>query len=81
MKINKFFTTKAIICYLLLSTVACATKEGNTDQQVDANTSNVPYKGIVVIKVKDCEYVLWENGYGSDMEHYEGCKNPIHDCR
>ncbi len=33
---------------------------------------------IEIIKVRDCEYVLWHNGYGSDMEHYEGCENPKH---
>jgi hypothetical protein len=31
-----------------------------------------------IIKVRNCEYVLWYNGYGSDMEHYEGCKNTEH---
>ena len=33
---------------------------------------------IEIVKVRDCEYVLWHNSYGSDMEHYEGCENPKH---
>lgn len=32
---------------------------------------------IEVIKVRQCEYVLWHHGYGSDMEHYGGCSNPF----
>jgi hypothetical protein len=31
-----------------------------------------------IVKVRDCEYVLWHNWAGSDMEHYEGCDNPKH---
>lgn len=31
-----------------------------------------------IVKVRDCEYVLWHNGYGSDMEHYADCSNPAH---
>ena len=30
---------------------------------------------IEIVKVRGCEYVLWHNGYGSDMEHYEDCNN------
>ena len=33
---------------------------------------------INIVKVRDCEYVLWHNGYGSDMEHYADCSNPNH---
>lgn len=33
---------------------------------------------IEIVKVRDCEYVLWHNSYGSDMEHYEGCENQNH---
>lgn len=33
---------------------------------------------IEIVKVRECEYVLWFNGYGSDMEHYEGCENAKH---
>ena len=33
---------------------------------------------INIVKVRNCEYVLWHNGYGSDMEHYEGCQNQEH---
>ena len=36
------------------------------------------YATIELLKVRNCEYVLWHNGYGSDMEHYEGCKNTEH---
>ena len=33
---------------------------------------------INIVKIRNCEYVLWHNGYGSDMEHYEGCQNIEH---
>ena len=33
---------------------------------------------INIVKVRDCEYVFWHNGYGSDMEHYADCNNPNH---
>lgn len=33
---------------------------------------------VYISKVRDCEYVFWHKEYGSDMEHYEGCTNPIH---
>jgi hypothetical protein len=33
---------------------------------------------IQVVKVKDCEYVLWDDYSGVAMEHYEGCQNPQH---
>lgn len=31
-----------------------------------------------IVKIRNCEYVFWHNGYGSDMEHYEGCENKEH---
>ena len=48
----------------------------NSDAQVYLSA----YSGLAVeiMKVKDCEYVLWHNSYGSDMEHYEGCNNNKH---
>ena len=33
---------------------------------------------IELIKIRDCEYVLWENVNGLDMEHYAGCMNTEH---
>lgn len=33
---------------------------------------------INIVKVRDCEYVFWHNGNGSDMEHYADCNNPNH---
>jgi hypothetical protein len=36
-------------------------------------------KDLVIVKVRNCEYVLWHNNYGSDMEHYEGCQNKEHE--
>lgn len=34
--------------------------------------------GIYIINVRNCEYVIYERGYGSDMEHYADCQNPNH---
>ena len=31
-----------------------------------------------VVRVRDCDYVILHKGYGSDLEHYAGCENPIH---
>jgi hypothetical protein len=28
-----------------------------------------------IVKVGKCQYVLWYNGYGSDMEHYGACEH------
>ena len=33
---------------------------------------------VEIVKIRDCDYVFWENGYGLDMEHYAGCVNPDH---
>jgi hypothetical protein len=34
--------------------------------------------GIYIVTVRNCEYVIYERGYGSDMEHYADCQNPNH---
>lgn len=36
------------------------------------------YAEFQIVKLRNCEYVLWHNGHGSDMEHYAGCTNPQH---
>ena len=34
-----------------------------------------------IFQIGECEYVFWQYGHGSDMEHHAGCKNPIHEKR
>ena len=72
MKYLKSIPTKAIICYLLLSTVACATEQN----EIDTN------RGLKVIELDDCQYWYREGLLGySYLAHKGNCKNPIHDCR
>lgn len=61
---------------LTVLVVSCCTPASNQDD----GTPREYYESgrLEIIKVRDCEYVLWYNGYGSNMEHYEGCQNPNH---
>lgn len=45
------------------------------EQPAEVRLNNTEYGSIEVIDVRGCQYVLWHNGYGSDMEHFEKCKN------
>lgn len=36
---------------------------------------NFKDQNISIVKVGKCQYVLWYNGYGSDMEHYGACEH------
>jgi hypothetical protein len=56
--------------FLLVGCNIPTKKERKKESEVD---------GLEIIKVRNCEYVLWFNNYGSDMEHYEGCKNKEHE--
>ena len=31
-----------------------------------------------IVKIKNCEYILYRNLKNDDLEHYAGCHNPIH---
>ena len=62
-------------CTLLLAVLFSCTPEQKIQEDIEKEkyTSNTE-----IIKIRNCEYVLWHNGYGSDMEHYEGCTNVEH---
>ena len=70
-------TLKTLISYILLLTLLSSCR--NETKQNTKEEIKEEYKGgIEIVKVRSCDYVLWHNGYGSDMEHYEGCKNTEH---
>lgn len=33
-----------------------------------------------IVHVRNCDYVLWANGYHGGMAHAGDCHNPIHQC-
>jgi len=78
---TKLSYTLYFVLVAVLSSCGDETKE-NIEQEKDNREmyiSNPKWKAdLQIVKVRNCEYVLWYNGYGSDMEHYEGCKNPQH---
>lgn len=51
---------------------------GCKDRQREQSSKEFYSNNIEVVKVRNCEYVLWHNSYGSDMEHYAGCSNNEH---
>lgn len=75
-----------LLCIILVGVIVyCGNKLQQNINQARKNSNKERYKSnfvkkinIETIKVRNCEYVLWHNGYGSDMEHYEGCENPKH---
>jgi len=57
----------------------------NTSFQNDSQKSDIAiYKpkagfgSIEILKIKNCEYILWVYHTSCDMEHFEGCDNPKH---
>jgi hypothetical protein len=54
-------------------------KEIKQVKETSVTKTDFPLSSVSIMKVGECEYVFWENSYGSDMEHYEGCSNPKHD--
>lgn len=78
MKYLKSVTTRAIICYLLLSTVISCT-EGNHMKSTSPERFKSKYK---VVTVDKCEYIQYASSFGFvEVTHKGDCKNPIHDCR
>lgn len=67
---------KTILIVICLVVVGCSPTPTNKPTQTHSEKWGPP--SIEIVKVRDCEYVLWYYGYGSDMEHYEGCTNPKH---
>jgi hypothetical protein len=71
-----------ILIFLVVSCVPFVPEENTLNTKGERYNTNRKKRDwdndIEIIKVRDCEYVFWHNGYGSDMEHYEGCTNPIH---
>lgn len=73
------FDKAIVVCIIimLIGFVMLAFADMMEDPQQDSEVqlNNTEYGSIEVIEVRGCQYVLWHNGYGSDMEHFEGCKN------
>ncbi len=82
MKNLKYYKTTIIALilsalFLLLALYGCETTQ-NKRESYDVESTKELYETCEIVKVRNCEYVLWHNSYGSDMEHYEGCKNEEH---
>jgi hypothetical protein len=77
---NKLSYTLYLVLVAVLSSCESEPKQKIEQSKSNAETyeTKARYKDIEIVKVRDCEYVLWHNSYGSDMEHYEGCENPKH---
>ena len=77
---NKLSYTLYFVLVAVLSSCGTEPKE-NIEQEIDNREIYIvdgTYDEVQIIKVRNCEYVFWHNGYGSDMEHYEGCNNGEH---
>ena len=78
MKYLKSISTKAIICYILLSTVvSCGVKNEDVNQPVEIKPINNYLPDIAVVQYDGCEYIYTFR----HLAHKGNCKNPIHDCR
>ena len=77
---NKLSYTIYFVLVAVLSSCGTEPKE-NIEQEIDNREIYIvdgTYDEVQIIKVRNCEYIFWHNGYGSDMEHYEGCNNAEH---
>lgn len=58
------------------------TKKGDKLQAVKEAEREFYYdkmgRTIEIIKIRDCEYVLWYGDRANDLEHYAGCLNEKH---
>lgn len=71
---------KTILIVICLVVVGC-TPSSTPTNKLEPTRENYSDKygfNVSIATVRDCKYVLWYNGSGSDMEHYEGCTNPKH---
>lgn len=71
---------KLFVLFLLIS---CGTKPQDENKSIEKIKNYIPDRtySVEIVKVKDCDYVFWNKGYGSDMEHYAACSNPLHSCK
>lgn len=71
---------KTILIVICLVVVGCSPSPTpiNEGGSVRETYSDKYGDYLEIATVRDCKYVLWYNGSGSDMEHYEGCTNPKH---
>ena len=68
---------KIILIITLIGLLGCqAQLESNGEKTSIEEKEDTP-SSVYIKQVRDCEYVFWYYSTGS-MEHYEGCKNPIH---
>lgn len=70
---------KIIIIIGLFLLSGCQQSENiNNDSQIGKSELINSLHDIYLVSVKDCQYVLCERAYGSDMEHYADCSNKNH---
>ena len=74
----KTLTRYALYTLLVAVLFSCKNEPKQNSKELETYLSKGEYESIEIVNVRNCEYVLWHNGYGSDMEHYEGCKNTEH---
>jgi len=80
MKKKKVLIACIIYLFLVVTFFSCGGEIEQEEKETPGEfySSHKLIEDIQIVKVRDCEYVLWHNGYGSNMEHYAGCNNIEH---
>ena len=78
----KYLKEISVIVVLLVIICSCQSprteinnKKNNAIDNGQAYRSIIDGSLIEIIEIDGCEYLLWHNSYGSDMEHHVGCNN------
>jgi hypothetical protein len=68
--------TIALFAFVVLGFVflAFATSSDETQEKRKQQRHRNALQELQLVEFNKCEYVLWHNGYGSDMEHHGQCK-------
>ena len=82
-KCSLLFRQATIAAILLLAAVfsGCNEKEVKKDKSQVSTDAGVFFGGTRLLTIKhsdSCEYILWDNGYGSCMLHSGNCDNAVH---
>ena len=77
-KIENFMRIVLLISVVSCLLFSCGDERNSEERFGEIYYQKSRYEYIEIVKVRDCEYVVWRNSYGSDMEHYEGCQNILH---
>lgn len=68
-----------ILAFVILGVPSCQSIKPTNDKTIIDVGVNVGGSKLITVKHSDsCQYVLWDNGYGSNMLHSGNCNNPIH---